>query len=98
MNAQDNHPLYLDHPKLIVEVASDSTERVDRNQKRAVYMKIGSLQEYVIVAQDRYEVVVFRRTTGWQSEVLDQPGQVLQLSSVPLVLPISTIYEGIALS
>ena len=41
------------NPRVIVEVLSDSTEKYDRGGKFAHYRQIPSLQEYVLVAQDR---------------------------------------------
>jgi Uma2 family endonuclease len=54
--ACDQQPVseyYREEPILIVEVLSPSTERTDRNEKFAVYGKIPTLQEYVIVWQDK---------------------------------------------
>jgi len=33
-DARDTHRLYLQYPKLLVEVSSESTERLDRHEKR----------------------------------------------------------------
>ncbi len=45
----------------MIEVLSESTEAVDRREKLISYRQIETLQEYVLVAQDRMEVTVFRR-------------------------------------
>ncbi len=41
------------NPRALVEVLSDSTEKYDRGTKFAHYRQIPSLQEYVLIAQDR---------------------------------------------
>jgi Uma2 family endonuclease len=41
------------NPRAIVEVLSDSTEKYDRGVKFGHYRQLRSLQEYVLVAQDR---------------------------------------------
>ena len=41
------------NPRALVEVLSDSTEKYDRGAKFAHYRQIPSLQEYVLVSQDR---------------------------------------------
>jgi Uma2 family endonuclease len=41
------------NPRVVVEVLSDSTEKYDRGVKFGHYRQIPSLQEYVLVAQDR---------------------------------------------
>src|SRR5437660_9009490 len=47
-------------PRLIVEVTSPSTERVDRYEKLHAYRRIESLQEYVLVSQDAPLIEVHR--------------------------------------
>jgi len=63
----------ITNPTLIVEVLShDSTEGYDRGEKFAHYMRMPSLQEYVLVAQDERRIEVFRRPQGrghWHCEV-----------------------------
>src|SRR5262245_5251681 len=41
------------NPRAVIEVLSDSTEKYDRGTKFAHYRQVPSLQEYVLVAQDR---------------------------------------------
>lgn len=49
------------NPTILVEVLSASTETYDRGEKFAHYMKIPSLEEYVLVSQDERRIEVFRR-------------------------------------
>lgn len=49
------------NPTLLVEVLSDSTEKYDRGEKFAHYMKIASLEQSVLVSQDERRIDVFRR-------------------------------------
>ncbi len=51
----------MEHPKVIVEVLSDSTAAYDRGDKFARYRLIESLEEYVLIDPDRRRVEVFRR-------------------------------------
>jgi len=92
----DDH--FLRYPKFIAEVLSDSTERLDRREKRWGYQAIETLEEYLIVAQDRIEVTLFRRANGWEPQVLARLGQKVQLKSLKLSLLVSDIYEGVALA
>ena len=70
-------------------------ERIDRREKRWSYQQIETLEEYVLVAQDRIEVTVFRRANGWRPEVLNKPDQSLALASLEFSLPLSGVYEGV---
>lgn len=49
------------NPTLIVEVLSRSTEAYDRGGKFAIYRRLPSLDEYVLVSQDRPLVEVYTR-------------------------------------
>lgn len=47
---RDSEERFIRYPKLIVEVLSESTERVDRHEKFFAYTQIETLEEYVLVA------------------------------------------------
>jgi Uma2 family endonuclease len=78
-------------PCLIIEVLSPHTERVDRTEKLAAYQLIESLQEYVLVAQDRHQVEIHRRANAWRPEHLTD-GDRLALPSVGVEVPVADIY------
>lgn len=82
-------------PSLIVEVLSDSTERFDRGEKVEVYKLLPSLGQYVLISAHGRYVEVHTKQAGdtWiKSEFRD--GNV-PLTSLPGILAISSIYEGI---
>ncbi|MFZ1104802.1 MAG: Uma2 family endonuclease [Hyphomicrobiaceae bacterium] len=92
--AADRNPLLREQPVLLIEVASPSTERIDRGEKLNNYRQIPSLIEYVIVEQKRHEVEIYRRRNGWVCEVIE-PDQPLALECVGLTLSMSDIYSDI---
>ncbi len=49
------------NPTMLVEVMSDSTEKYDRGEKFAHYMRMASLEVYVLVSQDQPRIEIFRR-------------------------------------
>jgi Uma2 family endonuclease len=77
-----------------IEVASPSTERIDRGEKLNAYRQIPALSEYVIVAQDQPEIEVYRRRNGWVREVL-KPGEALVLEGIGITLSPSQVYRDI---
>lgn len=93
---RDTEKFYLRHPKVIVEVLSESTERTDRREKFLSYMTIESLEAYVLVAQDKNEVTIFQRGKNWQAEILKGREQSVRFDAIDFTLPLSAIYEGIA--
>lgn len=83
---------YLEAPKLVVEVLSDSTEPVDRREKLLSYRRLPSLSEYVLIDQNKAWVEVFRRTSvGWTQDIYEA-GEVVQLASVGLDMPMGELY------
>jgi Uma2 family endonuclease len=91
----DTHQLYLRFPKVIVEVSSESTERLDRGEKRLAYQTIEMVEEYLIVAQDRPEVTIFRRANKWAPETVSGLSETISVKSLDLSLQLATIYEGV---
>jgi Uma2 family endonuclease len=90
----DREKLFRREPILLIEVLSPTAERLDRGEKRLNYMQIASLQEYVLVAQDKPKVEVFRRSASWAAEDL-YPGDTLALASVGLTVPLASIFQNI---
>jgi Uma2 family endonuclease len=91
----DQDRYFKRHPKVLIEVLSESTDHIDRREKFLSYTQIESLEEYVLVAQDQMEVTVFRRAKNWHPEVLRQPDQPLCLASLDFSLPLRDVYEGV---
>jgi Uma2 family endonuclease len=98
--ATDNDPYTRKKPVLIIEVTSPGTERIDHHEKLVAYKSIDTLLEYVLVAQDRFQIEVHRRRDGrWQQpEFLSEAGEVLKLESVRLDLTIGEIYSNVKLA
>ncbi len=81
------------NPRVVVEVLSPSTARYDREQKRLYYQQIPSLQEYVLVAQDRRRVEVWHRVdAGWSHGFADA-GQSTRLPSIDFELSVDELYD-----
>lgn len=87
---------YEDKPILIIEVLSPTTETRDKLEKLSAYSRITSLAEYLTVAQDKVEV--HRYTISEDSVVLTayQDGDIVELESISLSLPIKSIYMDVA--
>jgi len=82
---------YSEHPRLIIEVLSGSTESDDRSDKFYAYRRLASLEEYVLVAQDAQRVEVYRRSEGWNPTVYG-PEDSVRLESVGADLAVAAIY------
>lgn len=86
---------FVRFPTVLVEVLSPSTEAIDRREKKMVYQQLPMLEEYVLVAQDRREVTVFRRANQWRPEVLTAAEAVLELRSIKQALSVAEVYEDV---
>ena len=76
---------YVEAPHLIVEVLSESTESIDRREKWFSYRRLPSLQEYVLIDQNRAWVEVFRRTPAGWTQAIYVAGDTVQLLATDAV-------------
>ena len=90
----DSLPDYASQPVMVVEVLSPSTRKFDLTTKFEQYIKIQSLQEYVLIEQSAMQVSVFRRNQAW-AVTHYFADDVVVLESIGLHLPIEEIYERI---
>jgi Uma2 family endonuclease len=88
---------FILHPKLIVEVLSDSTEAFDRGDKFADYKTIAELEEYVLIHQKQILVEQFQRKSNdlWIPKMY-QAGDIVEFASIDFSCSIESLYENIA--
>jgi len=80
-------------PAVLVEVLSPSTEAYDRGEKLRHYQQIPTLREVLLVAHDRREVEIRRRSgDGWDREVVGAGGSV-ELRSIGCRLEVDALYR-----
>ena len=86
------------HPCLLVEVLSNSTEHIDRSEKWENYQQLNSLRMYVLVHQDKTRVEVYRKLLDntWQFVAFDKLGEI-EFSCVDLRLTLFDIFEDVDL-
>lgn len=89
---------FSSYPCLIIEVISPSTEAYDRGGKFALYRRLESLQEYVLVSSETKNVEVFRRNEQGVWTFIPY-GEVdsIELLSVDAKIDVASIYEDVAL-
>ncbi len=93
----DEHHDTLLNPRVIIEVLSPSTEAYDRGEKFAHYRTIGSLAEYLLVAQDKSRVEQYiRQPSGdWLLHVAMEPDEAVRLPSIECELKLAEVYERV---
>lgn len=85
------------NPQVIVEVLSPSSEGDDDGDKRRDFQSLGSLQAYVLAAQDARSVRVYRRMHGaWQSEPdVYGDGDSFELPGLTRAIAVDEVYDDI---
>jgi Uma2 family endonuclease len=90
-NDDDSH--VVQHPKLIIEVLSESTARIDRSDKLTNYKRIPSVEEIVLIEQDWPEILVFRRSEKWKRNLYTQFETIVRLDSIGYAAPLASFYQ-----
>lgn len=84
------------NPTLIVEVLSPSTEACDRGRKFDHYKERASLQEYVLVAQDRVSLHRYsRQGEQWLLTAVTRLDDVIELPSIGCTLALRDVYDRV---
>lgn len=85
------------NPRIIVEVLSESTEKYDRGTKFGHYRQISSVNEYLMVAQDRLLVEQYVRQADhtWVLTIFDQSNSILKFASISAQVALDEIYRGV---
>jgi Uma2 family endonuclease len=85
---------FIRYPRLVVEVLSPGTEAFDRGNKFADYRTIETLQEYVLISQDKVRVECYRRNAEgrWVLYPVSE-GVEFHLACVDFRCPIAALYE-----
>ena len=96
--AYDAKSVVLKHPVLVIEVLSPSTASTDKREKLIAYQKLASLKEYVIVYQDRKQVLLYRRGADdiWELSTING-SDALDLESISsgrFSIQLDLIYES----
>jgi Uma2 family endonuclease len=90
--APGQDPYFLENPCLIVEVLSESTATTDSTEKLEEYLKIPSLERYLLVEQTPQRVIAYeRQNEQWLVRILEQDGEIT-VPCIGAALTLSKIY------
>lgn len=89
----------LINPNVIIEILSPSTERYDRGLKFQNYRTIASLQEYILIAQDKQHIERYARHADNQWLLAEALGAdaIIQIASLSVELLLNEAYEQVEL-
>jgi len=96
-NPEDSY--FRNEPILIVEVISPSTQEIDRREKLLFYQQMSSVQEYVIVEQQKMLVEIHRRQPDgrWITYYFshENADEGIEFQSVELTMTLGEIYRRV---
>ncbi len=83
------------NPSLIVEVLSDSTEAYDRGDKFALYRRLPSLREYLLLSQERMAAELYTRQADGRWTLTDFTALTdrVPLASIDCTLALAEVYD-----
>ena len=87
----------ITNPKVIVEILSPTTADFDHGGKFALYSRLPSFTEYVLVAQDQAMIEVFYKESEvqWILRKYEGLNSVIKIRSLEIEIPAAEIYAGI---
>ncbi len=89
----------LTNPTIIIEVLSPSTQDLDRTTKWFNYQRIPSLQDYVMIWQNKPRIEHFARTDAgsWSYCLIEGLENTFTLEQFSLKVILAAIYDGVIL-
>ena len=82
-------------PTLVIEVLSPSTQAYNRSQKFALYRRLASLQEYILIDPETRRVEGFRRNAADQWVLYDMSqDEAMACASIACSVPMAQIFDG----
>ncbi|MDM7324704.1 MAG: Uma2 family endonuclease [Thermus sp.] len=92
-----SHPLYEEAPCLLVEILSGSTEDLDRGKKLWHYLRLPSLQAYLLVDSRQVSLEAYLREEKSWTYLRLGPKERLPLPCPSLELAVDDLYQGVNL-
>ena len=84
------------NPTVIVEVLSKTTANYDRGDKFFFYRQIDTLQEYILVEQNKAQVEIYKRQSDlWKITRIAGLENQLYISSLDVTIVLNEIYRDI---
>lgn len=88
--------LAMQHPRVLVEVLSESAAAYDRGEKFAACRQIEGLEEYALIDPERLTIEVFRRTpNGDWLLAASEAGRGLLLKSIDFEASPGAVFEDV---
>ena len=89
----------VEEPVIILEIMSPSSEKDDIGRKLLLYLKIPSLRHYLVIEQDRRQIVHHERRDDLGGMFLTNiaPADPLRLEPPGVEISLAAVYDGVPL-
>lgn len=95
----DRESYYRTRPCLVVEVLSGGTARIDQREKLFTYVRLASLQGYLLLEQDKMGATLYwRENNDWRRVEFSDLRATLNLPCTGLAVRLDELYEGTGLA
>lgn len=89
-------PNSIINPKVVVEVLSKSTANYDRGDKFYLYRELESLEEYILIEQDKSQIDIYKREGNlWKITRISGIEQNLEISTLQISVELQEIYRDV---
>jgi Uma2 family endonuclease len=97
LDPRDKSGKSITNPRVLIEILSPSTERFDRGLKFERYLKLESLEEYLLVSQAEARVESFLRSNDgtWSFAFVNGLAANAVIRSLKLELPMAEIFRNV---
>jgi len=87
---------FILHPRVIIEVLSDSTAAFDRGDKFADYQTIPELEEYLLIEQKKVIIEQYQRQSNnlWIPHIY-HAGDLITINCINFSCPIEILYQNL---
>lgn len=94
---EDSEVDTLLNPTVVIEILSRTTKEYDRVGKFAHYRTLPSLKEYVLIAQDGYQVDHYLRNRDdtWLLTIINHTDATIELPSIGCTVLVADVYEKV---
>lgn len=95
LETSDTNQNAVKNPVLIVEVLSKSTADYDRGDKFHIYRQIPTLQEYVLIEQDKYIVDIHYKSTEsdlWRITRIEGKDKMIKFQSLDIAIAMQDLF------
>ncbi len=87
----------ITNPAVLIEILSPSTMDYDRGGKFALYRKIASLQEYILISSTeyRFEKFVRQNDINWLLSEVRNPDETVSIETIEFSIFLSQLYRNV---